>query len=97
MKDLNLLFVFTLLFIFSSCSKLSDNNAIVIKDCTGTYLRIDEDDFLVCNFDELKDIDSGIEINVEFRKKDDCNFGGPICMLYHPYEGAVKVIDFEVD
>jgi hypothetical protein len=97
MKDLNILFVFALLVIFSSCGKRMEENAIVVKDCTGTYLRISEHDYLVCNPEELEQINSETEITAEYREKDDCNFEGPVCMLYHPYEGAVKVIDFSVE
>jgi hypothetical protein len=76
----------------SACDKCS-RNVVVVKDCTGSYIRIDQKDYLVCNFEVLQSYTDGAEIQVEFQKITNCvHLGDPIiCEMYHPNEGFIEI------
>lgn len=77
----------------SSCAKQRDI-ATVQKDCTGTYIRINNKDWQVCNSSMLQVINSGQTVQVTFTKVDECNAGElpeVVCELYHPSEGFVRL------
>lgn len=76
----------------SSCDKYSPN-VVVVKDCTGSYIRIDQKDYLVCNYEVLQPYADGDEIHVEFEKITNCVYlGDPIiCEMYHPNEGFIEI------
>lgn len=68
-------------------------NMQVIKDCTGTYLRYNQKDYLVCNNSTLSGYSSGTRISAAFNKIAAC--GTPaqgICNMYHPYEGYAQIV-----
>ena len=89
-----LLFTFTAtLILFSSCNKDLDTNATVVRDCTGTYLQMDGDDFYVCNSGELAQFDNGTKLQVSYKPVPECTFTGTICLLYHPKKGDIEVTD----
>ncbi len=74
---------------------------IVVKDCTGTYLRRPKmyhgmyEDFQVCNLEMVDSFPDGTMINVYFSKIDKC-YGSAvdqiICKMLHPNEGWVEII-----
>lgn len=81
-----------------SCEK--DNNAksvVVIKDCTGDYLRYDSKDYLVCNRDKLADFDNNTNAIATFKRIETCS-GEPyvVCMMYHQHEGYIEVKSIRV-
>lgn len=90
----NLAFSFAVISSFtvllSGCSK-KHADAEVVKDCTGTYLRIGKKDFLVCNYDLLSTFKIGEMIEVDFHKESDCTSFPFSCELYHPYETTVII------
>jgi len=72
-----------------SCSKERNIKAIIVEDCTGTYLRINSKDYKVCNLEMIENFTSGQKVEVSFEKIDDCKGSGnfPVtCYLYHPFE-----------
>lgn len=97
MKLITLKFGFGLLLVVlftSSCSTVSGIEAVVVRDCTGTYLNVDGKDHLVCNRDKLKGYQAGDTVRVRFKKtvycpelKDEI-----VCMMYHEHEGLIKLI-----
>lgn len=76
----------------TSCTKHA-TRAVVLKDCTGTYLRIHNKDYNVCNFELIQSYPEGTELNVFFQKIDECNpLGDPIiCEMYHKTEGIIEI------
>jgi len=82
----------TALIAFSSCSKESDNNATVVRDCTGTYLEIDGDDYYVCNAGEIAQYDDGAKLDINYKSVPECGLTGT-CLLYHPKKGDIEVTD----
>lgn len=80
--------------IASSCSTVSGIEAVVIRDCTGTYVRVDGKDYLVCNREKLKEYQEGDTVRVRFKKTTYCQElkDEIVCMMYHEHEGMVKLI-----
>ena len=78
---------------FSCASIKTTGNALVVKDCTGTYLRIEGKDYLVCNSDMLKNYTEGSKVRASFSKVKDCpEFNGKVaCMMYHENEGTIRI------
>lgn len=78
----------------TSCSAAKiDQKATIVRDCTGTYLRIDAKDYLVCNTDILKNYKEGHVVTATFKKVKDCpEFNGiMVCMMYHENEGTIRI------
>jgi len=79
----------------NSCDKERSIKATIVKDCTGTYLRFNTEDYKVCNIDKTTNFTHGQIVKVTFEKMDECNGSGNfeiICELYHPYESWAEVI-----
>lgn len=78
-------------FLYSSCNKGDLIEATVVHDCTGSYLRIGELDYAVCNTSSVKLYKDGEVIRVSFNKLSTCTQDGFFCMMLHANEGFVKV------
>jgi len=79
---------------FFSCKKEGTQNATVIKDCTGTYLRLEGKDYKVCNIEKTSSLENGINISVTFKKLIECNGSGnsgQICDLYHQFDSWIEI------
>jgi hypothetical protein len=79
-----------------SCHKRQERSMTVIRDCSGTYLRLDGKDYQVCNIEATNDYSSGTAVKVAFRMLKECD--GPAyftCELNHPSEGWIKIVYIE--
>ena len=79
-----------------SCKKEKNTEAIIITDCTGSYLRIDSKDYKICNLEKIANFTNGQKVNVIYKKLDNCNDSGnfvTICFLYHQYEAWVEILN----
>ena len=85
------LFSLIFCFVFYSCKKEELLEAIVIRDCTGTYLRVDKLDYAVCNLSSLTSYEDGSSVRVSFTRLSECSPNAIACMMLHPNEGYVKV------
>lgn len=86
----NLTYIILLLSLFS-CSK-NENDAILIKDCTGAYLRIDNEDFYITNYEIVDHIESSTHLNVDFKnKKESEQKFIAICMMHHETAGVIEI------
>lgn len=70
---------------------------MVIRDCTGTYVRFDGTDHPVCNSEVLKSIEDGTKIvfNYKYPKLNNCDdFGLPHCALAYgfPFGDWIKIL-----
>lgn len=78
--------------------KKSENNksftGTIVRNCTGTYIRVNEKDWHVCNFELLKNYKEGIRLSVTYEIPEDCpEFNGiAVCMMYHPHEGLIRIL-----
>lgn len=52
--------------ILVACKKYEENTSILVRDCTATYLRIDNLDLPVMNPDVLSTLDSGETVNARY-------------------------------
>ena len=70
----------------ASCKK-TGGTMIVIKDCTGQYLRFNELDYRICNTDCVSGFDSGTVVDAKFKEADSrCKDRDEAhCMMVHPY------------
>ena len=83
----------TLLF---SCATVHDRlqTGTIVKDCTGTYLRVGEnEDYLVCNSDILASKKEGEKVSVVYDYTKECKErdGKIMCMMYHENKGMIRV------
>lgn len=89
-------FLTILCFVFiGACNKREKDasSATVQKDCTGTYIRVLEKDYQVCNESILAIYESGKQIQVTYKNISDCPAlsGKIVCMMYHEHEGLVEI------
>lgn len=84
------------IFLFS-CSSIVHDRLItgsVVRDCTGTYVRIGEkEDYLVCNSDILKDKKAGEKVSVIYDNTKNCpeSEGKAVCAMYHESKGIIRI------
>lgn len=76
-----------------SCSKQKQSNARVVKNCTGNYLTIKGNDYLICNESIVADYVSGDEVYVHYEKTNgnDCDFNEAMCLMVHDYKGIIII------
>ena len=67
----------------------------IVKDCSGTYIRMNDLDYKVCNDKTLEDTENDAFINLSFIDINKCKLpdGIAICMLYHEHVGSAKVLE----
>ena len=81
---------FTLLIgtsVLAACSKTNEP-ATIIRDCTGTYLRLDGKDYHVCNTEKTDSFSSGTIVTASFKKIDACTgtaSGTMVCEMLHEH------------
>ena len=86
----SLTYIILLLSLFS-CSK-NENDAILIKDCTGAYLRINNQDFYITNYEIVDNIETNTYINANFKnKKESEQKFIAICMMHHETAGVIEI------
>lgn len=93
MRKLFILLLSTSLFVFASCSKdFLQVDAIVEKNCTGSYLKINDNFFYVCNSEKVASYTSGQAISVSYEALEGCKSKGtPTCDLNFNYEGIIEI------
>lgn len=87
--------VLFLALIFSSCGKVMRNGKIN-RDCTGTYLELNNRDHLICNPSMTNSIPDGESVKVKFNTKSSCPSSDQnICELYHKSYGFVEITEIK--
>ena len=66
---------------------------ILIKDCSDSYFRVDDKDYLICNETIVANYANATKINATFVKLESCSALKDIavCYLNHPNEGLIEV------
>ena len=92
-KILSIITVAFLLTMFS-CTKERNKSMTVVKDCTGTYLRMDGKDYHVCNLEKLSSYSDGTKVTATFKKIENCPSSSEtiVCKMLHENEGWVEVV-----
>ena len=93
-----LLFIVGLfLIIILSCSDDIEGEMIVKKDCTGSYLRFNDKDYHICNFEIVDDFEDGTEVKASFTEIGSCSAYDNmfVCDMLHLNEGWIKITKIE--
>ncbi len=98
MKNIFLFYIAALFFSlsFTSCDKNKTEDILmtVNRNCTGTYLQVDDKEHLVCNPEVLMDIPVGTSILIDYTPINDCITPGVICQLAYYHDGGIQVDEF---
>lgn len=80
----------------SSCNKIS-SEMTVVKNCTGVYLKNNNNSYRVCNYNLLDDYQDGDKINITVKKTESCIEESPfnICYLNYPSKGVVEILNIK--
>lgn len=81
----------------TACSTTQEMSAVIVKDCTGTYLRNLNVDYLVCNSEKTELFDEGQRVTVKVKELYQCKDTTTKCIWYHPVAKFVKVKSVELD
>lgn len=93
-KKINLTLLGLTVLLSPACKKEKIKNVTIIKDCSGVYIQKNNEDYLVCNDDLLENYNTGDELNVTYKKIDNCNFENKFfCMMVHAHEGVVEILE----
>ena len=79
---------------FISCKKELPDNAILLRDCTGTYLRLKNTDYKICNLKKVAVYESGTTVSVSFKEIPECNGEGNFlitCYMLHSFDSWIEV------
>lgn len=87
-------FVFVAWLSLSGCTDSQTQTAIVIKNCTGSYLRFEDNDFKICNQEIIESYQEDEVITANLRHIDHCSYDYA-CNLYYPFEGWVEILEIE--
>jgi len=79
-----------------SCAAVHDRlqTGTIVRDCTGTYLRVAEnEDYLICNAEILESKKDGEKVSLIYDNVDKCpeRDGKIVCMMYHENKGMIRV------
>ncbi len=91
-KVLVLLLTFSL-FLLSACSKdFLSVDATVEKNCTGTYLKIDNKFSYVCNAEILASYANGQAISISYKSLEGCSsIGNTVCAMAFSYDNIIEI------
>lgn len=73
-----------------ACKKEKNETITVVRDCTGTYLRLNGKDYNVCNFERVASFPDGVSVIATFRKIKNCT-SRAVCHIFHENEGWIHV------
>jgi hypothetical protein len=93
----NIIFPILLLTALASCDKDTEQNAVVIKDCTGSYIRQDSSDYFICNDESVANFENGSEVSVIYKTVESCeeSVSWAICLMGHLSEGSIEITEIK--
>jgi hypothetical protein len=98
MKKAFAIIMFSFLLALFSCKKERNKSMIVVKDCTGTYLRFGEKDYHICNLEKISSYADGTKVIATFKKIKECKGSANevvVCNMLHKNEGWVEVLEIK--
>jgi hypothetical protein len=84
----------TLFFSLVSCKKERNASAVVLRNCTGTYLQSESKNYRVCNIEKLSPYADGDKVTATFKKTKDCNGSAKdqiVCAMVFEFESWIDV------
>ncbi|MCP4440315.1 MAG: hypothetical protein GY810_15325 [Aureispira sp.] len=93
MKGVKILSLLAAIQFFSSCQKDTFKNIVVVHHCTGSYLKIEGKNHLICNKEVVNNYKDGaiVTAEVDYITWEDCDNTWAACMMEFPYEGVIQV------
>ena len=92
-------FCLVFVFILISCGEFENRKMLVIKDCTGNYIRFKGKDYRVCNDEILNEFENEEKVRATFEKIDSCADSinnASNCFITHVYEKSwVKITNIK--
>ena len=76
----------------SSCSK-SLSSGTIVQDCTGTYLKLNNKDYLICNPEIAIGYPNGSSVEVKYNSKSSYPTDAyeAVCLVLHESYGFVEI------
>lgn len=94
MKLIGLLVIVSLAFV--SCKTKCDNDVQIKRDCTGTYLRVDNKDYKVCNKGVVDAFKDNAIVEAKYKHLSSCSSEQePLCQKTHQSYGWVEVLEIK--
>ena len=69
-------------------------NAQVIKNCLGSFLQIENKNYLVCNENLVQNYPHKSQVQVTLNRQTGCNYSGA-CYMYFEYEYSVEILGIQ--
>ena len=93
MKTIKIISFLAVILFFSSCEKDIFGNIEVVHNCTGSYLKIDGNNYLICNKDIVDNYEDGdiVSAEVDYITWNDCNNTWAACFMAFEHEGVIQV------
>ncbi|MDG1330987.1 MAG: hypothetical protein P8P74_01550 [Crocinitomicaceae bacterium] len=92
----NLLMAVFAILMLASCGKYG-RKATIDRDCTGTYLEINNKDYLVCNPSMINSYPDGTSLKVKYNTVPECRASSDtfFCELYHKNYGSIEITEIK--
>lgn len=90
--------IYTLLVfsLFTMCTKKVEyTSVIVVRDCSGTYLKVDGKVYFVCNPDKIASVLDGSELLVTYTPCSECTDRQTHCLILRPYESCFTITNYK--
>ena len=97
MKLFFTLTTFFTLALFSCSTSIKQNQLLsgtIVRDCTGTYIRVNNmEDYLACNNELLSDKKDGETVSVIYNFEKNCKEPADkaTCLMYHEHKGKITI------
>lgn len=79
--------------LLASCRKTSEEEMMILRDCTGTYLQKQNVYYRVCNSESTNSFSDSTRVKVRFRIISSCTSNDVECFMLRAYEKDVHVND----
>lgn len=97
-QNITIVLCIVLILFFASCTKEAYQSVTVIRNCTGTYLRLDGKDYIVCNTEKVNSFPNGAAVTARFKNIKECNGSAKyaiVCYMAYANEGWIEIDDIK--
>ncbi len=83
--------------ILSSCERVSGVKGEIVKNCTGSYLKIEDTNLRICNSKLVADLPDGSLVKASYKEPKICKADEEIvCMMYYEYDADIEITKVEL-
>ncbi len=86
------------LLVLITCEKERNEPMVIIKDCTGAYLRQNGKDYHICNTDKVARFSDGEDVIATYKRIELCSGSAIreiVCARYHESVGWIEIMKIE--